>query len=181
MRATATDLVVWDREAAEPGALAFRNPTTGEVVTAEDAAAVAAWLVAVREWQDAVVDEAVRLASGILNAHLDHIGATRTQLEASDGHVYEIAGETLRAADTAIAVAEPAELRADLDVLVERGLLSREAADGACRVETTVSYKTHVTKLRTLMGRGDAVAEAVKLHVKERPRPRRRPTVKRVS
>ena len=122
----------------------------------------------------------MRIGADVLDAHLDFIGRASVQVDAPDGHVYEVAGETASAAANAASVAHPAELRNDLDVLVARGLLSSEAADAACRVETTTTIKPDLARLRTLAARADAVGDAVRHHLTPNPRPRRRPAVKRL-
>jgi hypothetical protein len=171
-------LVVWDADARAVG---FVYPLTGEVVDAADPAQVAAWYLAYRDFLDTVARPAAAAALDLLNAHLDYQGAAKAQIDLGDGHVVEISGETASAAASAVVVESAEALRADLDVLVDRGDLAEQAAEQAVKVETVTTYKADLRRVKTLAARQDVVGETVRDHLTGAPRERRPPTVKRVA
>lgn len=180
-----TGLVVRTADLERPALVGFVNPLTGEVMAAEDAAAVAAWMVDAKAFQTDILGEALRVAGDVLNAHLDHVGKASDTLEDDAGHVFEVKGETASAAADAIVVTDPEGLAGDLAALARRGQIDPVAAVAA--VKRTVEYKPDARRIKALAARQDVVGETVRSYIAERgptappPRPRKRPMVKRVA
>ena len=182
-----TGLVVWrpDATTVPPSALTdvrgLIDPLTGEVRDARDAAAVAAWIVNATEYRDAQLDAALRLAGDLLNGFLDAVNRASDTVQTADGRTYEIRGESQRAANGAEAVSDAEALAYDLSVFVKRGELTADAAEAAVKVKTETTYRPDMRKVRTLASRDDAVGELVQPYIVPAPRPRKRPTVRRVQ
>jgi hypothetical protein len=177
------DLVLWtEPDGDQPRrAVGLVNPTTGEIVRADNPADVARWYLAYREFQETVARPAADFALDLLNGYLDALTVSKVQVELDGGHVVEIAGESKGAADGAQAVESAEALRADLDVLVERGELAAQAADAAVTVSTVTTYKADLRKVKALAARSDVVGQTVRDHLVDAPRDRKRPTVKRLA
>jgi hypothetical protein len=177
------DLIIWTApdDDTPPSPVGLANPVTGEIIRADDPAAVAGWLLAYREFQETVAKPAADFALDLLNAHLDALTVSKVQVELDDGRIIEISGESKGAADAAQAVDSAEALRDDLDVLVDRGELAETAAAAAVKVERITTYKADLRKVKALAARSDVVGQTVREHLVDAPRDRKKPTVKRIS
>ena len=148
---------------SEPGTdLVLANPRTGEILTLDsETEDLAHWLDAVRalEWD---IRTNKRIVSQEIHARMDKAATWTLHLPG-----LKVTGQSPAPEETW----SGPELREALYDLVERGLISVEAADAA--VETVVTYKPRKAGITALRKLGGEVAETVNRLCQQSERERR--------